>query len=466
MFTGYVGPGLLDACASGDVSASPTADEMAEAMRAANGGAGVLRLYGNYGGDVMNFDMAGDLVEFDGIEATTVLLRDDVASAGLGERDKRRGVAGMVFAFKIAGAAAAAGLDLKAVTATRSGLPTRSHHGRGALGLHGAGRGQADLLGRRGRDGDRHGHPRRARGAAREAAAGQTIADQLLDPILADLSLGRGQRIAVLVNSLGATPAEELFILFDRIAQRCDDAGIFDRHDAGRPLRHLDGDGRRLAHGAAARCRARGVSRGARRPAPSGRSERCRSNATLRAGIAGIAAKLETEHAMLTELDGRLGDGDLGLTLLKAFRALDAAKDGLPADLGQALLQMGAATAKVSSSSFGTLLATGFMAVAKAVKGRRRRTRPELAALVQTAREAMQARGKAELGDKTSSMRLPRSRRPSPGAMIRRGSSRRPGRRSARRSGHSATVPTGSAGPASMASAASASTIRAWLPCG
>ena len=109
VFTGYVGPGLLDACASGDVFASPTADEMAEAIRAANGGAGVLRLYGNYGGDVMNFDMAGDLVEFDDIETTTVLLADDVASAPLAERDKRRGVAGMVFAFKIAGAAAAAG---------------------------------------------------------------------------------------------------------------------------------------------------------------------------------------------------------------------------------------------------------------------------------------------------------------------------------------------------------------------
>ena len=81
VFTGYVGLGLLDACAIGDVFASPSADQMADAMRAADQGAGVLRLYGNYGGDLINFDMAGDLIEFDGITCTTVVLADEVASA-------------------------------------------------------------------------------------------------------------------------------------------------------------------------------------------------------------------------------------------------------------------------------------------------------------------------------------------------------------------------------------------------
>ena len=117
VFTGYVGKGLLDSCAIGDVFASPSADQIADAIRTADHGAGVLRLYGNYGGDVMNFDMAGDLVEFEDIKCTTVLLADDVASAGPKEREKRRGVAGMVYAFKIAGAAAEAGLDLDGVTA-------------------------------------------------------------------------------------------------------------------------------------------------------------------------------------------------------------------------------------------------------------------------------------------------------------------------------------------------------------
>ena len=169
-----------------------------------------------------------------------------------------------------------------------------------------------------------HGEPGVRRGKLQPANA---IADQLLDPILADLSLGRGERIAVLVNSLGATPAEELFILFDRIAQPLRRRGHRHRLDAGRPLRHLDGDGRRIAHRAAARRRARGLSRRARRlrvleglsmPLDHRQPARRRSPASAR--------KLETEHQRLTELDGKLGDGDLGVTLLKAFRALDEIK--------------------------------------------------------------------------------------------------------------------------------------------
>lgn len=227
VFTGYVGPGLLDACASGDVFASPTAEEMAEAIRAADSGAGVLRVYGNYGGDVMNFDMAGDLVAFDDIDLATVLIADDVASAPLAERNKRRGVAGMVFAFKIAGAAAQAGLDLAAVTAVtqRAADHTRSMGvALSSCTVPAAGRPTFSIADDEMEIGmGIHGEPGVRRGKLEPA---QAIADQLLDPILADLSLGRGDRIAVLVNSLGATPAEELFILFDRIAARCDAAGI------------------------------------------------------------------------------------------------------------------------------------------------------------------------------------------------------------------------------------------------
>jgi dihydroxyacetone kinase-like protein len=122
---------------------------------------------------------------------------------------------------------------------------------------------------------------------------------------------------------------------------------------------------------------------------------------SLGRGISAIAAKLEVEHQSLTELDGQVGDGDLGLTLLKAFRAMEAIKAALPADLGQALLQMGQATSKVSSSSFGTLMATGMLANAKLLKGRQSAEWSELSGLVKAAREAMQARGKASLGDKT-----------------------------------------------------------------
>lgn len=227
IFAGYVGQGLLDAAAMGDVFASPSADVMASAMRDANGGAGVLRIYGNYGGDVMNFDMAGEIVGFDGIESTTVVLAEDVASAPLAEREKRRGVAGMVFGFKIAGAAADAGNDLTEVTriaqhaadscrtmgvalssctVPQAGAPTFSigeDEMEVGMGIHG--------------------EPGVNRSKLKTA---DEIADELIDPLLVDMSLEKGCRVALLLNSLGATPAEELFILYRRISNRLEQINV------------------------------------------------------------------------------------------------------------------------------------------------------------------------------------------------------------------------------------------------
>lgn len=97
VFLGYVGQGLLDGCAIGDVFASPSATKMSDIIRACDFGKGVLCLYGNYGGDKMNFAMATEEVEFDGIKIASVLISDDIASSE--EFEKRRGVAGMVYAF-------------------------------------------------------------------------------------------------------------------------------------------------------------------------------------------------------------------------------------------------------------------------------------------------------------------------------------------------------------------------------
>jgi len=227
IFTGYVGPGFLDAVAIGDVFASPSADEMATAMRAADGGAGVLRLYGNYGGDVMNFDLAGDLAEADGISSTTVLLADDVASARLAEREKRRGVAGMVFAFKIAGAAAENMLDLQEVTR----VAQKAADGCRTMGVAlspctvpQVGKPTFQLSEDEMEIGmGIHGEPGVKRGPLQTA---DRIADAMIDPLLADLSLPRGEQVAILVNSLGATPTEELFILYNRFHARLTDAGL------------------------------------------------------------------------------------------------------------------------------------------------------------------------------------------------------------------------------------------------
>jgi dihydroxyacetone kinase-like protein len=227
VFTGYVGKGLLNACAVGDVFASPSANEMAEAIKAASGGAGVLRLYGNYGGDVMNFDMAGELVEMDGIDCTTVLVNDDVASAGPAEAEKRRGVAGLVYAFKIAGAAAAEGRDLAGVTAvTQKGVDATRTIGVAltpcivpAAGKPTFTLGEDEMeLGM-----GIHGEPGVERGKLRSA---DSVADAMLDRILADVDIGPGERVSVLVNSLGATPIEELLILYTRISARLGDRRI------------------------------------------------------------------------------------------------------------------------------------------------------------------------------------------------------------------------------------------------
>ena len=227
VFTGYVGAGLLDACAIGDVFVSPGVDLMADAIRAANGGAGVLRLYGNYGGDVMNFDMAGEMVEMEDIRTTSVLMADDVASAAPEERHKRRGVAGLVFGYKIAGAKAAAMASLEEVTAVAQKAVDNCRSIGVALTpctVPAAGRptftiGEDEMEIGMGI----HGEPGVRRGALRPA---DQIAAEMCDMLLDDLPLSSGDRVSVLCNSLGATPPEELYIVYRYVARRLCDRGI------------------------------------------------------------------------------------------------------------------------------------------------------------------------------------------------------------------------------------------------
>jgi len=104
LFLGYVGKGMLDGCAVGNVFASPSAKQMLEVTKAIDSGSGVLYIYGNYGGDVMNFDMAAEMADMEDIRVEQVVAGEDVASSPKGEEDKRRGVAGIFFVYKIAGA--------------------------------------------------------------------------------------------------------------------------------------------------------------------------------------------------------------------------------------------------------------------------------------------------------------------------------------------------------------------------
>jgi dihydroxyacetone kinase-like protein len=227
VFAGYVGKGLLDAAAIGDVFASPSAEEMASAMRLAHGGVGILRLYGNYGGDVMNFDMAGEMVELeDDIEATTVLLADDIVSAPPEQAGKRRGVAGMVYAFKIAGAKAEEMASLKEVTrvAQKAADACRSiGMALTSCTVPQAGKPTFEL----GADEMEmgmgiHGEPGIWRDALKPADA---IVDEMIERLLADRPRAAGDRVSILVNSLGATPPEELYIMYRRARARLADVG-------------------------------------------------------------------------------------------------------------------------------------------------------------------------------------------------------------------------------------------------
>ena len=227
IFTGYVGKGLLDACAIGDVFASPSVEQMADAMRAAHGGAGVLRLYGNYGGDIMNFDMAGEMLEMEDINSTTVLLADDVASAPKNEREKRRGVAGMVYAFKIAGAAAEQMKSLEDVTRIAQKTADACHSVGAALTsctVPQAGKPTFEISEEDMEMGmGIHGEPGVWRGNLKKA---DNIANEMVDMLLADINAVSGARMSVLVNSLGATPQEELYILYRIVKERLEDIGV------------------------------------------------------------------------------------------------------------------------------------------------------------------------------------------------------------------------------------------------
>jgi dihydroxyacetone kinase-like protein len=218
VFLGYVGKGMLDGCAVGDVFASPTIDQMYKTTKAVNGGAGVLHLFGNYGGDVMNFAGAADLAAMeDDIEIATVLVADDVASAPPERARNRRGVAGMIFAFKIAGARADEMASLAEVKAAAEHALANTRSMGVALGpcivpqvgkpTFTLGEDEMEIgMGIHGEQGVRRGKLQTA----------DEISQQLIDPILQDMPLA-GSEIAIMVNSLGATPLEELYIMYNHL---------------------------------------------------------------------------------------------------------------------------------------------------------------------------------------------------------------------------------------------------------
>ena len=228
VFTGYVGKGLVDGCSIGNVFSSPTTDQMLAATVAVNGGAGVLYLFGNYSGDVMNFGMAAEMADLEhGIRVETVLASDDVASAPKGQEKRRRGVAGIFYLYKLAGAKAEQMASLvevkriaqKAVDNTRSMGVALSPCTVPAAGRPTFTIGDDEMEIGMGI----HGEPGVRRGKLESA---DSIATTLTAAILDDMPLSGGDEVSVLVNGLGATPKEELYVVYRKAHQLLAERGV------------------------------------------------------------------------------------------------------------------------------------------------------------------------------------------------------------------------------------------------
>ena len=226
-FLGFVGKGLADAAAIGNVFASPPPDPIIECAKAVDGGAGVLFMYGNYAGDVMNFDMAAEMLAMDDIEVRTVLTTDDIASAPVDQKERRRGVAGNVFIFKAAGAACDLMYSFDDVERVARWANERTYTMGVALSpcsLPQTRKPNFEI----GADEMEigmgiHGEPGVARGPMRSA---DEVTSELVGKILDEMKPARGDRVAVLVNSLGSTPLMELYIMMRKLKSMLDDAGL------------------------------------------------------------------------------------------------------------------------------------------------------------------------------------------------------------------------------------------------
>jgi dihydroxyacetone kinase-like protein len=217
---GFVGMGMLDAACPGPVFTSPTPDQMLEASKAVNGGAGVLHIVKNYTGDCMNFEMAAELLSMDGVQVESVIINDDVAVQDSLYTAGRRGVGATVLAEKIAGAAAeqrrtlaevaevarkvnahsrSMGMALTSCTVPHRGEPTFSlpdDEIEIGIGIHG--------------------EPGRRRVKIAPAAE---IVPMLAEPVISDLALNSGDAVLAFVNGMGGTPSIELYIVYNELAK-------------------------------------------------------------------------------------------------------------------------------------------------------------------------------------------------------------------------------------------------------
>jgi dihydroxyacetone kinase-like protein len=226
-FLGYLGENMIDAVAIGEIFSSPSAKAFHDAFRAADSGRGVACLYGNYAGDNMNVKMARQLAAADGIRVETVVANDDVASAPLAEREKRRGVAGEILMWKVAGAKAATGASLdEVIAAAQHAMDQTRSVGIGLTACTIPAVGAPNFSIEEGTMEVGIGHHGEPGVAVEKLLPAGKIAERMVGIVRPDLPFSSGDNVVILLSGLGATPMMELYILYGHVADLLEREGI------------------------------------------------------------------------------------------------------------------------------------------------------------------------------------------------------------------------------------------------
>lgn len=430
-FAGWIGEGMAHGAVCGNIFASPSASQAASVARAAHAGGGVLFGFGNYAGDVLQFSRAVEMLAKEGIEARILTVTDDIASSDT--HLERRGIAGDLPVFKIAGAAAAQGWSLDDVERVTKHANDRTFTIGVAMSgctLPGA---QAPLFtvpeGQLAIGLGIHGEP-----GLSEVPLGtaQEVADDLVDRLLAAFPADRGDRAAVLVNGLGATTYEEQFVVFARVAERLEAEGFtLVEPEVGEHVTSLDMAGlsvtamlldeeleslwrapvdtpafRRGSFGSstAAPPRRAALPQQVVAERTAGAEPSQQAAAVALGWLDEVVGVLKEHEVELGALDAIAGDGDHGQGMVlgvvgAAERGHEAVAAGV--GLGTLLREVGEAWAESAGGTSGALWGAALVAAGGRLGDTEPPTPGDIAASVSAAVGAMTEMGKAELGDKT-----------------------------------------------------------------
>lgn len=423
---GYVGPGLLTAAVAGDVFTSPSVDAVLAAIRASAGPTGAVLIVKNYTGDRLNFGLAAELAAGEGIPTEVVVVADDVALRDLVEPSRRRGIAGTVLVHKIAGAAAEAGRPVTEVAAFARAAAAE-------LGTMGVALGSC-IVPTAGKAGFAlgedeielglgiHGEKGVARGAMRPADA---IVDVIVSAIVEDRGLRQGDRVALLVNGLGATPPMELAIVARRALERLRASGIeVLRAWQGNFLTALEMPGCSISTLRLDDARLNALDAPASAPAwpggghvgaarlivevsDAGESSGAGAavagplSARLREAAFSVAQALDEAEPLLTDLDSQAGDGDLGASMARGAAAIRSLPDAAWATPETAFSALGQALRRQIAGSSGPFYAAALLRAARQLSGQPEPDAASWGRALEAAIGAVTELGGARPGDRT-----------------------------------------------------------------